>query len=336
MPSRSAARHTSTGSPTGSAAATSSNERVCSGRASSRRRKLSWMLADSGTALGRANPPASSAGVNPRGSSNSASGLPRASATIRSRTCASSGPVSAASSSARASASGRPSTTSSGNPANSLAGNAGREHQADRIRRQATGHEPEDLGRGVIQPLRVIDQADQGVLLGHLRQQAQHGQPDQERGPAPTRNRGRTRSATQHAGEPGDAGGAPASVRTAGATRRTRAPSPTQHPRRAPPGSPTRARPGSPAAPSCPRPARPRTTRARLSPARAASRSRSSTSHSRRRSRNSPAGPCRPEGRRLPGPDTTPPPRGCGMTRRSAPAARPSWSRPRWPVWKHA
>jgi hypothetical protein len=32
----------------------------------------------------------------------------------------------------------------------------------------------------VIQPLRVVDQADQRLLPGHLRQQAEHGQPDHE------------------------------------------------------------------------------------------------------------------------------------------------------------
>jgi hypothetical protein len=63
------------------------------------------------------NPPASSAGVNPLGSSSIASGFLRVSAKIRTRTRASSGPVSAESSSARASSSRKPSITSSGNPA---------------------------------------------------------------------------------------------------------------------------------------------------------------------------------------------------------------------------
>ena len=46
----------------------------------------------SGPRSGSPNPPASSAGVSPRGSSSSASGLPRVSATIRSRTRSSSRP----------------------------------------------------------------------------------------------------------------------------------------------------------------------------------------------------------------------------------------------------
>ena len=80
------------------------------------------MLLDSGTAPASPNPPASSSGVNPCTSSNSANGLPRVSATSWSRTRASRGPVSAESRSARASASGRPSTTSSGSPAKSPLG----------------------------------------------------------------------------------------------------------------------------------------------------------------------------------------------------------------------
>jgi hypothetical protein len=38
------------------------------------------------------------------------------------------------------------------------------------------------LGRGPspVQPLRIVDQAHQRAVLGHLRQQAEHGQADQE------------------------------------------------------------------------------------------------------------------------------------------------------------
>jgi hypothetical protein len=57
---------------------------------------------------------------------------------------------------------------------------ARREHQADRFCLQATRNEREDLRRGAIKPLLVIDQADQRPLLGHVRQQTQHRQPDQE------------------------------------------------------------------------------------------------------------------------------------------------------------
>ncbi len=66
-----------------------------------------------------ANPADSSACVNPRGSSNSANGLPRVSATTRSSTRSSTGPRSAERSSVHASSLGRPSTTRGGRPANS-------------------------------------------------------------------------------------------------------------------------------------------------------------------------------------------------------------------------
>jgi hypothetical protein len=120
MPSRAAARHTSDRSPDGSAAATSSSSRrACSGSASSCRAKLSSIRPASGVAPGRPNPPASCAGVSPRGNSRSASGFPRVSAMIRSRTRVSSGPASTQASSARASSSRSPSTSSSGSPASS-------------------------------------------------------------------------------------------------------------------------------------------------------------------------------------------------------------------------
>src|SRR5262249_49251638 len=62
------------------------------------------------------NPPASSASVRPWGSSRSASGLPCVSATIRSRTRSSSGPVTTVASNSCASGSSSPATTSSGSP----------------------------------------------------------------------------------------------------------------------------------------------------------------------------------------------------------------------------
>jgi hypothetical protein len=49
-----------------------------------------------------------------------------------------------------------------------------------RSAREAPGHEPHDLGRGVIEPLCVVDDADQRLVLGDLSQQREGGQPDQE------------------------------------------------------------------------------------------------------------------------------------------------------------
>ncbi len=116
MPSPAAARHTNTGSPVGSAAATRSKSRVDGGSGASRSRKLCSIRPGTAGPPDRPNPPASSAGVRPRGSSSSASGLPRVSATIRSRTCSSSGPASTVPSSSCASPSSSPPTASSGRP----------------------------------------------------------------------------------------------------------------------------------------------------------------------------------------------------------------------------
>ena len=54
------------------------------------------------------------------------------------------------------------------------------EHQADRFRVEAAGNEREDLGRGVIEPLFVIHQADQRLFLRRLGEQAQDGQGHEE------------------------------------------------------------------------------------------------------------------------------------------------------------
>ena len=138
------------------------------------------MLPDSGTAPGSPNPPASSAGVNPRGSSNNASGLPPVSATIWSRTRASRGPVSTESSSARGIVLAQTLDHQLRQPRQLIARDAGREHQTDRLRLQAARHERQDLRRGAIEPLLVIHHTDQRPLLGHLREQAQDRQTDQK------------------------------------------------------------------------------------------------------------------------------------------------------------
>ena len=137
---------------------------------------------------GRTRPPARPA--KPSGQLQQGSGLPSVSARSRSRTWASSGPVSAASSSARASASRRPSTTA---PATRPARRLGRgpRRPGRPTRRPAGGHEPRTCAEA--DAARVIDQADQWVLLGDVGQQADGGQADQV-GPAPARHSGRTRS----------------------------------------------------------------------------------------------------------------------------------------------
>ena len=57
---------------------------------------------------------------------------------------------------------------------------ADREHDPDRLRQQATGDEGERQRRRLIEPLRVIHETQQRTFLGHLRQQAQHRQSDEE------------------------------------------------------------------------------------------------------------------------------------------------------------
>ena len=90
----------------------------------------------------------------------------------------------------------------------------------------------------LIQPLRVVDHADQRLLRGRLREQAQHGQADQEPVRAPARHSCRTRSVARRAAAPAAPRAGPAAARTADAARRTPAPSPTARRRRVPPGSP--------------------------------------------------------------------------------------------------
>ena len=52
--------------------------------------------------------------------------------------------------------------------------------RGDRLRQQATCNKRQGQRRSVIQPLRVIDDTQQRTLLGHLREQTQHRQPDEE------------------------------------------------------------------------------------------------------------------------------------------------------------
>ena len=57
---------------------------------------------------------------------------------------------------------------------------AGREHHPDRVGGQPPGDEAQGLRRRLVQPLLVVDHADQRALPGHVAEQAEHGQPDQE------------------------------------------------------------------------------------------------------------------------------------------------------------
>ena len=56
-----------------------------------------------------------------------------------------------------------------------------REHERDLLRQQAAGHERKHPRRRTIEPLRVVDDTQQRLLLGSLGQQAEDRQSDQER-----------------------------------------------------------------------------------------------------------------------------------------------------------
>ena len=128
------------------------------------------------------NPPASSAGVMPRGSSSRASGLPRVSATIRSRTRSSSRPGTALMSSVRASSSASPRSRSSGRPSKSCLVFGSRTATTiatdSASSRRAT--KPRISPEAASSHCSVLHETEQRPLLGRRGQQAEHGESDQE------------------------------------------------------------------------------------------------------------------------------------------------------------
>ena len=65
-------------------------------------------------------------------------------------------------------------------------------HDRDPLGEKAPGNEPQDLRRSLVEPLRVIDETDQRLLLGDLCEQRQRGESHQE----PVRRR--ARAAAEH------------------------------------------------------------------------------------------------------------------------------------------
>jgi hypothetical protein len=55
-----------------------------------------------------------------------------------------------------------------------------REQQQDALGKEAPRDEGEGLGRDVVEPLDVVDQADQRVGIRDIGEDAEHGQPDEE------------------------------------------------------------------------------------------------------------------------------------------------------------
>ena len=135
-----------------------------------------------GRASGSPNPPASSAGVNPRGSSISASGLPRASPRIRALTRSSSGPGIVVSSSSRASSAASPSITSSGSPSRTC---SSPDSRSANTRPSRSARSRRATNASVCADTRSSHCASstmhtQRLLLGGVGQQAQDRQPDEE------------------------------------------------------------------------------------------------------------------------------------------------------------
>ena len=135
-----------------------------------------------GRASGSPNPPASSAGVNPRGSSISASGLPRGLAEDPGPHPLVERPRDRRVQQQPGLVGGQPLDHELRQPLEHVlvAGLAQREHQPDPLRQEPARHERERLRGHPVEPLRVVDDAHERLLLGGVGQQAQDRQPDEE------------------------------------------------------------------------------------------------------------------------------------------------------------
>ena len=250
MPRRSAARHTSARSPDGSARQLQQPPGL-GGQGGQLAAEAGLDPAVSGVTAGRPNPPASSAGVSPRGNSSSASGLPRVSAMIRSRTRASSGPARPVQQPRAWSC--QPCYRQLGFPASS-APDCGSRTPARPGRRPVAAPRSERLLRARSSHCSSSIRQISGWPPATSESRLSTASPIRNRsggGPSARPNA----VGAPPAAAPGSGRGDPASGRTADAVRQRPAPSPTAHRPPAPPGI-RRARPGSPAAPSCPRPDR--------------------------------------------------------------------------------
>ena len=165
------------------------------------------------------------------------------------------------------------------------------EHDRDLLGQQAAGHERERARRRMIEPLRVVDDAQERSLLRRLGQQTERPpvRPGTDREPA--RQAARRRRSVRRAGPPAGAPSGRGRASTAVGAPRMGAPS-RPRPRRSagPETSPPLARPPSRAAPSSRRLALRAPPALPPSPLRAASSRRPSTSRSRWRPSNRASG----------------------------------------------
>ena len=100
---------------------------------------------------------------------------------IRSSTASSSRAARTDSNRARASRRPNGSTWSCGKRANPLPSSRVREGECDPFRQQTTRHERERSGRGVVEPLCVVDDAQQGLLLSSIGEEAEYRESDEQR-----------------------------------------------------------------------------------------------------------------------------------------------------------
>jgi hypothetical protein len=74
-----------------------------------------------------------------------------------------------------------PAIDNSGSPRDAVAGAVShRADERDPLREQAAGDEAEDLRGRLVEPLRIVDETDERLLLGDLREQRQRREPDEE------------------------------------------------------------------------------------------------------------------------------------------------------------
>ena len=181
--SRPAARHTSTGSPVGSAAASCTSRRVCAGSASSCRPKLSSIRPSSGI---RAADPEPARQLRRRQPPRQLQQRQRVPVRVGDdavpdlRVQRPGQPGQHRLQQRRRIVLGQALHHELGQPGHVLARDPRREHQAHRVGRQPPGREPQRLRRGAVQPLLVIHDAHQRAFPRRLGQQAQHGQAHQE------------------------------------------------------------------------------------------------------------------------------------------------------------
>jgi hypothetical protein len=150
------------------------------GRAATRRSKLSSIRACPGAGPGTRKPPAISDNVRSCGNSTSASGLPPVSTMSRSSTCSSRGARRTESRSARASRCPSGSTWTSGRPRSASPNLPGAEHDRDPLGREAASRKPEDLCGRAIEPLGVIDQAEEAARSRRLGEESENRERDEE------------------------------------------------------------------------------------------------------------------------------------------------------------